>query len=130
MKQIVHSIREGSVDVLEVPAPLLRGPGVIVRTAASVISAGTERAALEFANASLLNKARSRPDLVKQVLQKVRRDGLFQAMSVAISRLDRPVAHGYACSGTVTQVSPEISDVVVGDHGGVRRGRICHARRS
>jgi predicted dehydrogenase/threonine dehydrogenase-like Zn-dependent dehydrogenase len=62
----------------------------------------------------LLDKARSRPDLVNQVFQKVRRDGLFQAMNVAMSRLDKPVAPGYACAGTVTHVSPEVSDVIVG----------------
>ena len=67
MKQLVQSIRQGTVDVLDVPPPQLRGPGVLVRTAASLISAGTERAALEFAKGSLLDKARSRPDLVKQV---------------------------------------------------------------
>ena len=82
MKQLVQSIRQGSVEVLDVPAPQLRGLGVIVRTAASMISAGTERAALEFAKASLLDKGRSRPDLVKQVIQTVQRDGFFRALNV------------------------------------------------
>ena len=108
-------MREGSVEVLDVPSPQLRGTGVLVRTAASLISAGTERAALDFAKGSLLNKARSRPDLVKQVIQKVQRDGVKQAIGVALSRLERPVAPGYACSGIVIATSNDLSEFAVGD---------------
>jgi len=115
MKQLVQSIRQGTVDVLDVPPPQLRGPGVLVRTSASLISAGTERAALEFAKGSLIDKARSRPDLVRQVLTKVQRDGVVQAVSVAMSRLDKPVAPGYACVGTVVEVSPDVADLRIGD---------------
>lgn len=115
MKQVVQSVRRGTVDVLDVPQPQLRGPGALVRTAASLISAGTERAAMEFAKGSLLDKARSRPDLVRQVVQKVRRDGLAQAYATAMSRLDKPVSPGYACAGTVVAVSPDVPDIRVGD---------------
>ena len=108
-------MRQGTVDVLDVPPPQLRGPGVLVRTATSLISAGTERAALEFAKGSLLDKARSRPDLVKQVMTKVRRDGIVSALDVAMSRLDKPVAPGYACAGTVVAASPELLDLTAGD---------------
>ncbi len=108
-------MRQGTVDVLDVPAPQMRGPGVLVRTAASLISAGTERAALEFAKGSLLDKARSRPDLVQQVMSKVRRDGIFNALEVAMSRLDKPMAPGYACAGTVVEVSADVPDLMVGN---------------
>ena len=115
MKQLIQSMRQGTVDVLDVPPPQLRGPGVLVRTATSLISAGTERAALEFAKGSLFDKARSRPDLVKQVMTKVRREGIVSAIDVALSRLDKPVAPGYACAGIVVAASPELSDLMVGD---------------
>src|SRR6188474_3483018 len=115
MKQLVQSIRQGSINVVDVPAPQLRGPGVLVRTAASLISAGTERAAREFAKGSLLEKARSRPDLVQQVMLKVRRDGIVHALDVAMSRLDKPMAPGYACAGTVVEVSAEVTDLMVGN---------------
>ena len=115
MNQIVQSPRQGTIEVLEVPPPQLRGPGALVHTAASLISAGTERAALEFAKGSLLDKARSRPDLVKQVMSKVRRDGIVQAFEVAMSRLDRPMAPGYACAGTIIEVSPDVPDLMIGD---------------
>src|SRR5688500_13954901 len=115
MKQLVQSIRTGAVDVLDVPPPQLAGPGVLVQTAASLVSAGTERALNAFAKASLVQKARARPDLVRQVLEKVRRDGVVQAASVALSRLDRPVAPGYAGAGLVIAVAPGVDDIVVGD---------------
>jgi predicted dehydrogenase len=115
MKQLVQSMRTGVVDVLDVPPPSLLGPGVLVQTAVSLISAGTERDVAEFAKGSLLEKARSRPDLVKQVLDKVRRDGLAHAVSAALSRLDRPVAPGYASAGTVIAVARGVDDVRVGD---------------
>jgi predicted dehydrogenase/threonine dehydrogenase-like Zn-dependent dehydrogenase len=86
-----------------------------VRTGVSLMSAGTERAALEFAKSSLFSKAKSRPDLVKQVIQKVQRDGLTQAFSVAMSRLEKPVALGYACAGTVVSVSPGLAEFENGD---------------
>jgi len=115
VKQLVQSMRTGAVNVLDVPPPRLAGPGVLVQTAVSLVSAGTERAALEFAKGSLVGKARARPDLVKQVLEKVRRDGLVRTVSVALARLDRPVAPGYATAGTVIAVAPGVDDVHVGD---------------
>jgi predicted dehydrogenase len=115
VKQIVQSMRTGAVSVLDVPPPRLAGPGVLVQTAVSLISAGTERAALEFAKSSLVDKARSRPDLVKQVIEKVRRDGLVRTAAAALERLDRPVAPGYAIAGTVIAVAPDVDDVIVGD---------------
>jgi polar amino acid transport system substrate-binding protein len=115
LKQIVQSMRTGAVHVLDVPPPRLAGPGVLVQTAVSLISAGTERAATEFAKSSLVEKARSRPDLVKQVLDKVRRDGLVRTTTVALARLDRPVAPGYATAGIVLAVAPGVDDVGVGD---------------
>jgi polar amino acid transport system substrate-binding protein len=114
MKQVVQSMRTGAVDVLEVPAPRLAGAGVLVQTAVSLISAGTERATTEFARTSLAGKARSRPDLARQVLEKVRRDGLASAVSVALARLEQPVAPGYATSGTVIAIAPGVEDVSVG----------------
>jgi predicted dehydrogenase/threonine dehydrogenase-like Zn-dependent dehydrogenase len=115
MKQVVQSIRGGSIGVVDSPFPQLGAAGALVRTSASLISAGTERATLDFAKGSLLEKARSRPDLVKQVLGKMRRDGIVQAARTALARLDRPVSPGYACAGTVIGTSPGLSEIAVGD---------------
>ena len=115
MKQVLQSARTGAIEVAEVPAP--RGlPGcVLVRIAASLVSAGTERASSDFAAKSLLQKARSRPDLVREVMNKVRRDGVLSAMTAVRSRLDQPAALGYSSAGTVVEVGEGITDVRAGD---------------
>ena len=115
MKQVLQQSRGGEIAVLDVPAPKLLPGCVLVRMAASLVSAGTERASCEFASKSLLQKAKARPDLVREVISKVRRDGLFSAVAAVRSRLDQPGALGYSSSGTVIGVGEGITDLNVGD---------------
>ena len=104
MKQILQNARNGEIEVRDVPAPRAAKGCVLVRVAASLVSAGTERASSQFASKNLLQKAQARPDLVRDVLSKVRRDGIFAAVSAVRSRLDQPLALGYSCAGTVVEV--------------------------
>jgi predicted dehydrogenase/threonine dehydrogenase-like Zn-dependent dehydrogenase len=83
--------------------------------AASLVSAGTERASYEFASKNLLQKAKARPDLVTEVFNKIRRDGVFSALAAVRSRLDQPNALGYSSSGTVIGVGEGITDLGIGD---------------
>jgi predicted dehydrogenase/threonine dehydrogenase-like Zn-dependent dehydrogenase len=115
MKQLLQNARSGEIEVAEVPAPQLLPGCVLVRVAASLVSAGTERAASAFASKNLLQKAAARPDLVRDLLAKVRRDGLFSAMQVARSRLDQPLALGYSSAGTVIAVAADVTDIRPGD---------------
>jgi predicted dehydrogenase/threonine dehydrogenase-like Zn-dependent dehydrogenase len=115
MRQILQQARTGEIGVLDVPAPKLLPGCVLVRMAASLVSAGTERASCEFASKSLLQKASARPDLVREVISKVRRDGLFSAVAAVRSRLDLPNALGYSSSGTVIGVGEGVTDLNVGD---------------
>src|SRR5262245_58808245 len=115
MKQVLQDARSGAVAVEEVPAPALRAGGVLVHTAASVVSAGTERGMLEFAEKSLIGKARERPDLVRQVWDKLRRDGIAQTLAAVSSRLDNPMPLGYSSAGTVVGVGKEAGGFGVGD---------------
>ena len=101
--------------VEEVPAPQLLPGCALVRIAASVVSAGTERASAEFARKSLLQKAQSRPDLVREVISKVQRDGIFSAISAVRSRLDQPQSPGYSSAGTVIAVGEGVTDLQPGD---------------
>ena len=94
VKQLLSSPRTGAVHVLDVPAPAVHPNGILVQTMASLISAGTERAAVDFGRKSLVGKARSRPDLVRQVLDRARRDGFIEAARLALTRLDQPVPAG------------------------------------
>ena len=115
MKQVLQSARTGMIEVAEVPAPRVLSGCVLVRIGASLVSAGTERASSDFAAKSLLQKARSRPDLVREVLNKVRRDGVLSAATAVRSRLDQPAALGYSSAGTVTEVGEGIADLRPGD---------------
>ena len=104
MKQVSQSIKDGRIQVLEVPAPTLRPHGVLVRNSWSLISAGTERAKVETGQKSLLGKARSRPDQVAQVIAKVRRDGLLQTYQTVKARLEELNPIGYSTAGVVAAV--------------------------
>jgi predicted dehydrogenase/threonine dehydrogenase-like Zn-dependent dehydrogenase len=115
MKQVFQDARSAEVTVVEVPAPKLLAGCVLVRTAASLVSAGTERASSEFASKNLLQKARMRPDLVRDVLSKISRDGLLATVSTVRSRLDQPSALGYSSAGTVVAVGEGIADITPGD---------------
>src|SRR5579862_4838977 len=116
MKQVLQDARNSEITIAEAPGPpkLLEGC-ILVRTAASVVSAGTERAAAEFASKSLFQKARMRPDLVREVLSKIRRDGLLPTISAVRSRLDQPSALGYSSAGTVIAVGNGVTGIVAGD---------------
>ncbi len=115
MKQVLQHARTGEITVEEVPAPQLLPGCVLVQIAASVVSAGTERASAEFARKSLLLKAQSRPDLVREVISKVQRDGIFSAIQVVRSRLDQPQSPGYSSAGTVIAVGDGVTDLQPGD---------------
>jgi predicted dehydrogenase len=115
MKQVVQNMRSGQTMVIDAPVPKV-GPGmVLVRTAASLVSAGTERHAVAFASKGLVGKALARPDLVRQVIRKARRDGVLTAVEAARNRLDRPLPLGYSSAGTVVAVGDAVSGVRTGD---------------
>src|ERR1700680_3480915 len=95
MKQVFQDARTAAISVEDVPAPKLLAGCVLVRTAASLVSAGTERASSEFASKNLLQKARMRPDLVREVWNKVRRDGVVSTLAAVRNRMDQPSAPGY-----------------------------------
>jgi len=101
VKQVFQHIRTGTTEVAEVPAPVVRPGSVLVRVVASLVSAGTERMVVEFARKSALQKARARPDLVRQVLDKAKREGVLTTWDAVTSRLDQPMALGYSVAGVV-----------------------------
>ena len=125
MKQVLQSARTGEIEVAEVPVPRTLPGCVLVRVSASLVSAGTERAASEFASKSLLQKAQSRPDLVRDVFNKVRRDGILSAVSAVRGRLDQPLELGYSSAGIVVEVGGGVTDIRPGDRVACARRRFC-----
>ncbi len=103
MKQIIQSYRTGELWLADVPGPALKSGGVVVQTAASLVSAGTERMIVELAKKSLIGKAQARPDLVRKVIDKIRTEGLAPTMTKVFAKLDTPIPLGYSCAGTVVE---------------------------
>ena len=114
MKQLLQNTRNGKSTVEDVPVPTPREGQALVKTEASLVSAGTERMVVEFAEKSLVGKARSRPDLVKQVLDKGRREGWVNTAQAALNRLDQPMALGYSSAGTINALGKNMSGFKVG----------------
>src|SRR6266508_1005099 len=114
MKQLLQNTRNGKSTIDDVPIPTPREGQALVKTAASVVSAGTERMVVEFAEKSLVGKARSRPDLVKQVLDKARREGLVNTAQAAFNRLDQPMALGYSSAGTIIALGKNLAGCRIG----------------
>lgn len=115
MKQIIQSVKTGELALVDVPPPSLGSRSILVRTHASLVSAGTERNMVSFAEKSLLDKARSRPDLVRQVIDKARRDGVLDTIDAVRNRLDQAMPLGYSAAGTVIDVGREVTEFRPGD---------------
>ena len=114
MKQLLQNVKTGKSTVEDVPVPTPREGQALVKIEASLVSAGTERMVVEFAEKSLVGKARSRPDLVKQVIDKARREGLVNTAQAAFNRLDQPMALGYSSAGTIIALGRDMQGFKVG----------------
>jgi predicted dehydrogenase/threonine dehydrogenase-like Zn-dependent dehydrogenase len=115
MKQLVQNLRTGQLEVEEVPPPSPAGSGILVRNVYSLISSGTERSTVNTAQSSLIGKARSRPDLVAEVLRSVKRDGVVATYQKVMTRLGKPKALGYSSAGVVYETVGEIDEFKQGD---------------
>jgi hypothetical protein len=114
MKQIVQPVSGGPVTLLDVPCPVPEPTEVLVRTVASVISPGTERAVTALAQSSLLAKARARPDLVRQLVRKARAEGLSSARQAVLGRLAQDVPLGYSAAGVVVEAGCAVTGIRAG----------------
>ncbi|MEU1367408.1 bi-domain-containing oxidoreductase [Streptomyces sp. NPDC005803] len=115
MKQVVQNYRSGELALLDVPAPGCKPGGVLVRSAYSLISTGTELMKVSEAGMSMLGKARSRPDQVAKVVQSVATNGVPATYRKVMGKLDSYTPLGYSLCGVVEQVGAGIDDVAVGD---------------
>jgi predicted dehydrogenase len=114
MKQLLQNLKNGQTTVENIPVPTPREGQALVKVYASLVSAGTERMLVEFAEKNLVGKARSRPDLVKQVLDKAKREGLVPTVQAAFNRLDQPMPLGYSSAGVIVALGKNMRGFRVG----------------
>ena len=114
MKQIAQNYKSGELTVLDVPAPVCRPGGVLVRSEFSLISTGTEMMKVSEANMSMLGKARARPDQVRKVLDSVAQQGAVATYKKVMNRLDSYTPLGYSLCGTVVEVGRGAEEFQVG----------------
>lgn len=115
MKQIVQDLGRKETRIIDVPVPKPGKGEALIRTAASLVSVGTERMLVDFSEKSLLGKARARPDLVQQTLEKVRREGLLSTIETVRNKLDEVLPLGYSSAGTIVEVGDDLQGFRVGD---------------
>ena len=115
MKQILQALDSGKTEIADIPAPQLKAGHLLIRSRASVVSAGTERMLVEFGKANLISKARQQPERVKDVLHKIQTDGLAPTLQAVRSKLSQPLPLGYSNAGTVLAVGAGVEGFAVGD---------------
>jgi len=115
MKQILQDLSSGETLIVDSPAPMLSNSSLKIISKVSLISAGTERMLVEFAQSSYVDKARKQPEKVKMVLDKVATDGLITTYDAVKSKLGQPIPLGYSNVGVVEEISTGVSGFQVGD---------------
>ena len=101
MKQILQNIANGETQLVEVPCPQSKSGQLLISTRKTLVSVGTERMLIDFGKSGWIAKARSQPDKVKMVLEKVKTDGLMATIDTVRSKLDQPLPLGYCNVGIV-----------------------------
>ncbi len=131
MLQIVQHVKSGELKLEDVPPPIVRPGTILVRTVASLISAGTEKMVIDLAQKSMAGMARQRPDLVKQVVNKARKEGIKGTYQAVMSKMNKPIALGYSAAGIVVDVGEGVGNFSVGDRVAVAgAGYACHSEIS
>lgn len=115
MKQIIQDLKSGATVLEEVPVPQVKSGYVLIQTIRTLVSLGTERMLVEFGKANLIDKARQQPDKVKQVLDKIKTDGLQPTLEAVFNKLGQPLPLGYCNVGKVVAVGRGVTEFVVGD---------------
>ncbi|MBL7070869.1 MAG: Gfo/Idh/MocA family oxidoreductase [Candidatus Omnitrophica bacterium] len=126
MKQLIQNLKTGKLALKDVPYPMRKANGLLVKTANSIISVGTEKSIIDFARKNLIGKARARRDLLKRAVGKVNKEGLVKVFRESMSRLDEPFPLGYSASGTVVETGENVKSFNAGDRVAIAGSDYAH----
>jgi predicted dehydrogenase/threonine dehydrogenase-like Zn-dependent dehydrogenase len=115
MLQIIQDLKKGNTLLENVSTPLVRKGQVLIKTHRSLVSLGTEKMLVEFGKGNLISKARQQPEKVKQVLDKIKTEGLLPTLEAVFNKLDEPLPLGYCNVGEVIAVGEGVSEFSIGD---------------
>jgi predicted dehydrogenase/threonine dehydrogenase-like Zn-dependent dehydrogenase len=115
LKQILQSFKSGETILEDFPAPSIGSGSILIKTTYSLVSLGTERMLVEFGKASLIEKARQQPEKVKEVLDKIKAEGLLPTIQVVFNKLGQPIPLGYCNVGKVIAIGDQVSEFSIGD---------------
>lgn len=115
MKQLIQDLKSGKTYLEDVPVPTVRPGYVLIKNHVSLVSPGTEKMLVDFGRASYIEKARQQPEKVKQVIHKIKSDGLRPTVDAVFRKLNEPMPLGYSAAGEVVAVGKGITNIAVGD---------------
>ena len=115
MNQIIQNLNDGKTSLAKVPMPLCNSRSVLIQTSNTLVSLGTEKMLVDFGKGSFLQKAKQQPDKVKEVIAKVKTDGLAPTIAAVKNKLEQPIPLGYCNVGTVIEVGRDVTEFKVGD---------------
>ena len=115
MLQIIQNLKTGATILEDIPAPLVQPGKILIKSKASLVSLGTEKMLVEFGKSSLIAKARQQPERVKQVLDKIKTEGLIPTLEAVFNKLDQPLPLGYCNAGEVIAIGDGVHGFNIGD---------------
>lgn len=115
MKKLIQYINDGKIELLECPSPTISENEVLVQTKCSLISSGTERMLLDFGKSNFLNKILKEKKRVKDVIAKIKTDGIIPTLEAVNYKLNTPISLGYSNVGTIIDLGSNINDLKIGD---------------
>lgn len=127
MNQLTQKLKEGKINIVEVPIPELMQGEILVRNFYSCISSGTESSTVKAARKGYIGKAKERPEQVKQVINKLRTQGFVQTYRAVMKKLDALSPLGYSCVGQVIDVASDVKEFSIGDYVACGGGTASHA---
>jgi predicted dehydrogenase/threonine dehydrogenase-like Zn-dependent dehydrogenase len=128
VRQVIQNVRTRTLSIADVPDPLVRPGHLLIQNVCSMISAGTEKSVIDLASKSLIGKARARPDQVRQVLQKIKTEGLWNTIEQVTQKLNEPIGLGYSSTGYVVACGEGVQGFKPGDRvasNGPHAGLVC-----